>query len=895
MGIFSTLFDENERNVRKLKKIADKVEELSERFKAMSDEELQAITPALKERYNNGEKLDALLPEAFAAVREASTRVTGLRHYYVQLLGGITLHQGRIAEMKTGEGKTLVETLPAYLNALTGNGVHVVTVNDYLAKRDAEWMGKIYRFLGMSVGVILHDMKTEDKKAAYNADITYGTNNEFGFDYLRDNMAVTKEDRVQRGHAFAIVDEVDSILIDEARTPLIISGRGDKSSDMYIRANRFARTLKEGEDYTHEEKEKTVNLTDEGVAKAEKFFGVQNLTDLDNTALNHYINQAMKANVIMKKDVDYIVQDGQVLIVDEFTGRVMTGRRFSDGLHQAIEAKENVRVQSENRTLATITLQNYFRLYKKLSGMTGTAKTEEEEFQNIYNLDVVVIPTNLPMIRIDENDQIYTKKSGKIDAIIKDIKDCAERRQPVLVGTVSVEKSELLSKILHRERIFHNVLNAKNHKMEADIVAQAGRIGAVTIATNMAGRGTDIMLGGNPEYLAKQRLEKEGYSTEDIETATSFVKLDDENLIKLRDEYQRYYKSYKETCDKEKEEVIALGGLFILGTERHESRRIDNQLRGRSGRQGDPGCSLFFISLEDDLAKRFGGERLKGIYNTFKVEEDTPLQSKMLSRSIENAQRTIEGKNFGIRKHIIQYDDVMNIQRTVMYGERMKVLKGEDVHGDVLKLIPDFVTQIITSNVNKNQSPSTWDKDKLNKALEDRALPRDLNYVTDEMLANWDYDYLVQQIINKVIECYEEKIAAYREEGIDYNEFERFVFLKVVDSKWIDHIDAMDRLKRGISLRGYANEDPVIAYKKEGLEMFEEMTASIQEEVVAVLLKSEIKKVPQKEERKDLVENGGSQGTTSNGPIVKAKTVGRNDPCPCGSGLKFKNCCGKHQ
>ena len=949
MGIFSTLFDENERNVRKLKKIADKVEELSERFKAMSDEELQAITPALKERYNNGEKLDALLPEAFAAVREASTRVTGLRHYYVQLLGGITLHQGRIAEMKTGEGKTLVETLPAYLNALTGNGVHVVTVNDYLAKRDAEWMGKIYRFLGMSVGVILHDMKTEDKKAAYNADITYGTNNEFGFDYLRDNMAVTKEDRVQRGHAFAIVDEVDSILIDEARTPLIISGRGDKSSDMYIRANRFARTLKEGEDYTHEEKEKTVNLTDEGVAKAEKFFGVQNLTDLDNTALNHYINQAMKANVIMKKDVDYIVQDGQVLIVDEFTGRVMTGRRFSDGLHQAIEAKENVRVQSENRTLATITLQNYFRLYKKLSGMTGTAKTEEEEFQNIYNLDVVVIPTNLPMIRIDENDQIYTKKSGKIDAIIKDIKDCAERRQPVLVGTVSVEKSELLSKILHRERIFHNVLNAKNHKMEADIVAQAGRIGAVTIATNMAGRGTDIMLGGNPEYLAKQRLEKEGYGTEDIETATSFVKLDDENLIKLRDEYQRYYKSYKETCDKEKEEVIEAGGLRIIGTERHESRRVDRQLRGRAGRQGDPGSSVFFVSLEDNLMRLFASERIARVMDKLGFKEGEMIEAKMINNSIERAQKKVEENNFGIRKRLLEYDDVMNKQRTVIYEKRRHALMGQRIGMDIANMVWDRVINIIENcpdyaecgkqfiEIFAMEAPFT-EREYDNTKREDlyemafQAAMGNFKRKTDRLAE------VARPVIAQVYEnqgqMYENILVPVSDGKFVYSiqsnlkeayendcrnivrDFEKTILLRHIDEAWKENLRELDDLKKSVQNASYEQKDPLLVFKLESVQLFDKMVNRINNATVSSLMRAQIPvqapeevreaapeqptKQPKYTESHETVEEQASREAAGRDtrerqqqPIVKEKLPGRNDPCPCGSGKKFKNCHGR--
>ena len=896
MGLISyILSSDSRRSLKKIDSQADKILALAPKYEGMTDAELKNQTDVLKGRLKNGETLDQIMYDAFAVVREAAYRVLHMRHYKVQLMGGICVHQGRVAELKTGEGKTLMATLPAYLNALGEKGVHIVTVNDYLAKRDAEWMGKVYRFLGLTVGVNVHDMTDDQKRAAYNCDITYGTNNEFGFDYLRDNLKVRLADMVQRDLNFAIVDEVDSILIDEARTPLIISGRGEKSSDLYVECNRFVKTLKADEDYVVDVEDKSVQITEQGARKAERFFGIENLADIENGDLNHHIQQALKAHFIFKRDSDYLVSDGEIIIVDEFTGRLMIGRRYSEGLHQAIEAKENVTIRNENKTYATITFQNYFRLYHKLSGMTGTAKTEEEEFRTIYGLDVLEIPTNKPVQRIDMPDVIYSTEKGKIKAIVNTIIECHEKGQPVLVGTVTVEKSEEISRWLLKNKVKHNILNAKNHKKEAEIIAQAGKKGAVTIATNMAGRGTDILLGGNPEYLAKQALVKEGVTDDLIELATSYVQDVSDEVKAVRQKYNELYEDFKKETDKEKEEVIALGGLFILGTERHESRRIDNQLRGRSGRQGDPGCSLFFISLEDDLAKRFGGERLKAIYNTFKVEEDTPLQSKMLSRSIENAQRMIEGRNFGIRKHIIQYDDVMNIQRTVMYGERMKVLKGEDVHQDVLNLIPDFVTQIITQNANKNQSPSTWDEEKLNKALEDRALPKDTAYVTREMLENWDYDYLVSQIINKVIECYEKKIEEYREEGIDYNEFERFIFLKVVDNKWIDHIDAMDRLKRGISLRGYANEDPVIAYKKEGLEMFEEMTASIQEEVVALLLKSEIRKVPQKEEKKDLVENGGSRGVTSKEPVVRAKTVGRNDPCPCGSGLKFKNCCGRNQ
>ena len=807
------------------------------------------------------------------------------------------MHQGRVAELKTGEGKTLMATLPAYLNALSEKGVHIVTVNDYLAKRDSEWMGKVYRFLGLTVGVNTHDMTDEQKRAAYACDITYGTNNEFGFDYLRDNLKIRMSDMVQRGLNFAIVDEVDSILIDEARTPLIISGRGEKSSTLYYDCNRFVKTLVADEDYTVDVEDKTVQITEDGARKAEKFFGIENLADIENSELNHHIQQALKAHFIFKRDSDYIVSDGEIIIVDEFTGRLMIGRRYSEGLHQAIEAKENVTVRNENKTYATITFQNYFRLYHKLSGMTGTAKTEEEEFRTIYGLDVLEIPTNKPVQRIDLPDVIYSTAAGKTRAIVKEIIERHATGQPILVGTVTVEKSEEISRWLIKNKVKHNILNAKNHKREAEIIAQAGKKGAVTIATNMAGRGTDILLGGNPEFMAIQDLRNEGISDELINVATSYVQNVTDEQKAVREKYREYLKEHEEVTEAEKKEVVALGGLHIIGTERHESRRIDNQLRGRSGRQGDPGSSLFFISLEDDLAKRFGGERLQSIYRAFKVDEDTPLQSKMLSRSIENAQKTIEGKNFGIRKHIIEYDDVMNLQRKIIYEERMKVLRGDDVHQDVLNLIPDYVGDIIRNNADMKQSPVDWDKDKLNKALEDRALPRDTAFITDEVLENWDAEYIIEKAVEKVIACYEEKIAGYKEQGLDFAEFERFIFLKVVDNKWIDHIDAMDKLKRGISLRGYANEDPVIAYKKEGLEMFEEMTASIQEDVVSLLLKSELKKVEEpKAEKRDLVENGGANdGSRSNSPIVKTSTIGRNDPCPCGSGKKFKNCCGRNQ
>lgn len=898
MGLIKFILNSDSRSsLRKIKAQTEKVLALAPKYEKMSDEELKNQTDVLKDRLKKGETLEDIMFDAFAVVREASYRVLNMRHYPVQIMGGICVHQGRVAELKTGEGKTLMATLPAYLNALSEKGVHIVTVNDYLAKRDSEWMGKVYRFLGLTVGVNTHDMTDEQKRAAYACDITYGTNNEFGFDYLRDNLKIRMSDMVQRGLNFAIVDEVDSILIDEARTPLIISGRGEKSSTLYYDCNRFVKTLVADEDYTVDVEDKTVQITENGARKAEKFFGIENLADIENSELNHHIQQALKAHFIFKRDSDYIVSDGEIIIVDEFTGRLMIGRRYSEGLHQAIEAKENVTVRNENKTYATITFQNYFRLYHKLSGMTGTAKTEEEEFRTIYGLDVLEIPTNKPVQRIDLPDVIYSTAAGKTRAIVKEIIERHATGQPILVGTVTVEKSEEISRWLIKNKVKHNILNAKNHKREAEIIAQAGKKGAVTIATNMAGRGTDILLGGNPEFMAIQDLRNEGISDELINVATSYVQNVTDEQKAVREKYREYLKEHEEVTEAEKKEVVALGGLHIIGTERHESRRIDNQLRGRSGRQGDPGSSLFFISLEDDLAKRFGGERLQSIYRAFKVDEDTPLQSKMLSRSIENAQKTIEGKNFGIRKHIIEYDDVMNLQRKIIYEERMKVLRGDDVHQDVLNLIPDYVGDIIRNNADMKQSPVDWDKDKLNKALEDRALPRDTAFITDEVLENWDAEYIIEKAVEKVIACYEEKIAGYKEQGLDFAEFERFIFLKVVDNKWIDHIDAMDKLKRGISLRGYANEDPVIAYKKEGLEMFEEMTASIQEDVVSLLLKSELKKVEEpKTEKRDLVENGGANdGSRSNSPIVKTSTIGRNDPCPCGSGKKFKNCCGRNQ
>ena len=884
---------EGRKNLRRLDKMADKVLALEGKYAAMSDEELKSVTPALKERLAKGETLDDILYDAFAAVREAAWRVLNMRHYKVQVMGGICLHQGRVAEMKTGEGKTLVATLPAYLNALAGEGVHVVTVNDYLASRDAEWMGKVYKFMGLTVGCVVPGMEDKEKKEAYQCDILYGTNNELGFDYLRDNLKSRLEQMVQRPLSFAIVDEVDSILIDEARTPLIISGKGGESSEKYVTANRFVKTLTLDEDFTIDIKEKSVQITESGAEKAERFFNLQNLADIENADLNHHIQQALKANYIFKRDNDYIVNDGEIIIVDEFTGRLMIGRRYSDGLHQAIEAKEGVQIRNENKTYATITFQNYFRLYKKLSGMTGTAKTEEEEFRSIYGLDVLEIPTNEPIARIDANDVIYYTVKAKEKAIIEEIKERHAKGQPVLVGTVTVEKSEEISRLLIKEKIKHNVLNAKNHAREAEIVAQAGRYGAVTIATNMAGRGTDILLGGNPEFLAKRKLREEGVEEEDLDLATSYISEVPENIREIRAHYREVYDEFKKVTDAEREKVIEAGGLHILGTERHESRRIDNQLRGRSGRQGDPGSSVFFISLEDDLAKRFGGDKMQRVYEFFKVEEDTPLSAKMLSRQIENAQRNIEGRNFGIRKHVLEYDDVMNKQREVMYAERLRVIKAPDVHEDILNFIPDHVRAVLASVIDNENKPDTWDIDALNKAIEQKLLPADSNFVTRDKVENWDYDYLVQKLTDETIRVYEDKIERYKEQGINYHELEKIVLIKNVDTKWIDHIDSMDQLRKGISLRSYGQVDPVVEYKKEGLEMYEDMTDSIREDTVGVLLKAEIEKVPvmKREEKREYVTNDTEQVKR---PAKAGKSVGRNDPCPCGSGKKYKNCCGKN-
>ena len=914
MGFMDKLLgNTSEAKLKKLAPLVKRINELEPATHALSDGELRAKTDEFKARLANGEKEDDILCEAYAVVREAAMRTIGQRHFDVQLYGGIVLHRGNIAEMKTGEGKTITETLPAYLNALSGHGVHIVTVNDYLAKRDAAWMGKIFRFLGLSVGCVVHELSNDERRAAYNCDITYGTNNEFGFDYLRDNMVVYREQMVQRELNYAIVDEVDSILIDEARTPLIISGTGEKSTDMYAKADRFVCRLVRGEnieklskadimmgetqqesgDYMCDIKARTVALTQQGQRKAETFFGIDDISDAANTEINHHIIQALKAHALFTRDKDYVVQNGQVLIVDEFTGRLMMGRRYSDGLHQALEAKEHVKVERENKTLATITFQNYFRLYKKLSGMTGTAKTEEEEFRSIYGLDVLEIPTNEPVARIDANDVIYSTVKAKEKAIIEEIKERHAKGQPVLVGTVTVEKSEEISRLLIKEKIKHNVLNAKNHAREAEIVAQAGRYGAVTIATNMAGRGTDILLGGNPEFLAKRKLREEGVEEEDLDLATSYISEVPENIREIRAHYREVYDEFKKVTDAEREKVIEAGGLHILGTERHESRRIDNQLRGRSGRQGDPGSSVFFISLEDDLAKRFGGDKMQRVYEFFKVEEDTPLSAKMLSRQIENAQRNIEGRNFGIRKHVLEYDDVMNKQREVMYAERLRVIKAPDVHEDILNFIPDHVRAVLASVIDNENKPDTWDIDALNKAIEQKLLPADSNFVTRDKVENWDYDYLVQKLTDETIRVYEDKIERYKEQGINYHELEKIVLIKNVDTKWIDHIDSMDQLRKGISLRSYGQVDPVVEYKKEGLEMYEDMTDSIREDTVGVLLKAEIEKVPvmKREEKREYVTNDTEQVKR---PAKAGKSVGRNDPCPCGSGKKYKNCCGKN-
>ncbi|MDU1043784.1 preprotein translocase subunit SecA [Peptoniphilus rhinitidis] len=912
MGLMEKIFGTySDRELKKIEPLVNKVMDLEGEMEKLSDNELKAKTEEFKNRLNNGETTDDILPEAFAVVREAAWRVLGMKHFRVQVIGGIVLHQGRIAEMKTGEGKTLVATLPAYLNALEGKGTHIVTVNDYLASRDRDWMGKVYEFLGLSVGCIIHDMDQEDRKIAYNCDITYGTNNEFGFDYLRDNMVIYKEEMVQRGLHFCIVDEVDSILIDEARTPLIISGQGDESVDLYVRARDFVNTLshriksqdeidlerfnrefeEETVDYVINEKDKTATLTDKGIEKAEKYFGIENLSDASNMELSHHINQALKAAGTMKNDIDYVVKDGEIIIVDEFTGRLMYGRRYSEGLHQAIEAKEGLEVRAESKTLATITFQNYFRMYKKLSGMTGTAMTEEGEFRDIYNIDVVEIPTNKPVIRDDDNDQIYINEDAKFKAVTREIEEAHAKGQPVLVGTISIDKSEALSKYLKRAGIKHNVLNAKKHEQESEIVAQAGRFGQVTIATNMAGRGTDIVLGGNPEYLAKKELKKQGMEEEMLEYADSYFNTDDSEILKAREDYQNLVKKFKEETDKEAEEVKKAGGLRIIGTERHESRRIDNQLRGRSGRQGDPGFSRFYISADDDLIRLFAGDRFKETMLKLDPEEDEPIEHKILTRLIESAQRKVEGNNFSIRKNVLKYDDVMNKQREVIYAERRKVLEGENLKDDIMEMRNDVIDNTI---------------DFYNKLDDNNKNYLDFESIRNFGVSTFDFeeDFLkgienptaesLKSFIKELAdEKYKEKEEDFGEEK--FREIERVALLQNVDQKWMDHIDAMDQLRKGIGLRAVGQTDPVRAYAEEGFDMFQTMNESIKEDTVKMLYHvvnpEKVKRVRVAKEVETVNPDDGKKK-----PYVrKEKKVGRNDPCPCGSGKKYKNCHGKYE
>ena len=916
MSIIEKLFGtRSDREVKKLLPTVDRIEALGEEYAALSDEALRAKTEEFKARYRSGETLDDLLPEAFAAVREASARVLGMKPFRVQLIGGIVLHQGRIAEMKTGEGKTLVAVLPAYLNAITGEGVHIVTVNDYLARRDSEWMGKVHRFMGLSVGLIVHGLTGAERRAAYAADITYGTNNEMGFDYLRDNMALYKEDMVQRGHAFAIVDEVDSILIDEARTPLIISGQGDESTDLYRRADDFVSRLKKlvvasvdekeeesadiDADYIVDEKARTATLTARGIAKAEAAFNLENLADMENSTLSHHINQALKAHGVMRRDIDYVVKDGEIIIVDEFTGRLMLGRRYSEGLHQAIEAKEHVDVQKENKTLATITFQNYFRLYGKLSGMTGTALTEQEEFQSIYALDIVEIPTNKPVIRIDRNDVVYKNQAGKDRAIIEQIKACYAKGQPVLVGTVSIEKSEYISSLLRKQGVPHSVLNAKHHEKEAEIVAQAGKLGAVTIATNMAGRGTDIMLGGNPEYLAKSDLRRAGYDEDTISEATGYAETEDETILEARALFREKMAEHKAATGAEAEKVRAAGGLYILGTERHESRRIDNQLRGRSGRQGDPGESRFFLALTDDVMRLYGSERLISVFESLGVDEDTPIEHKMLTGALEQAQKTVESRNFQARKSTLEFDDVMHVQRNLIYAQRRKVLDGEDIRENIQGMVRDTIAETVG-----NIPPENADD------LAERIAPLTRLFIRPGEIVY--HDGMTVEELSETLAAIAADVYARREEAFGsmpdgtplMRELERVVMLRVVDEYWMDHIDAMDNLRRGIGLRGYGNIKPIDAYKKEGFDMFEAMVSGIRAEVVRRIYTVRVRKeerVERKSVTKNAVANAGGDASVRRQPVKKVKKPGRNDPCPCGklrpNGLpmKYKDCCGKNQ
>ena len=905
MGLLQKLFGNySEKEIKRILPLQKQVLDLEEKYASMPDDELKGMTEKLKAQLSEGKPLDAVLPDAFAVCREASWRVLSMKHFPVQILGGIILHQGRISEMRTGEGKTLVATLPAYLNALTGKGVHIVTVNDYLARRDSEWLGKVYNFLGLSVGLIVPGMSLDEKREAYNADITYCTNNELGFDYLRDNMVIYKEQRVQRGHNYAIVDEVDSILIDEARTPLIISGRGDKSSDLYTSANKFARGLKcvriretdskktdeeqqiDG-DYVVDEKAKTCTLTAKGVQKAEAFFGIENLNDPDNITISHHIQQAIRAYGVMKRDVDYVVKDGEVLIVDEFTGRIMYGRRYNEGLHQAIEAKEGVKIAHESKTLATITFQNFFRLYDKLAGMTGTAMTEETEFQQIYKLDVVEIPTNKPVIREDLQDVVYKTERAKFMAVIQNVIECHKKGQPVLVGTISIEKSEILSSLLKKQGIKHNVLNAKYHDKEAEIIAQAGKFGAVTIATNMAGRGTDIMLGGNAEYLAKSELRKLGYSEELISAATGFAETDDADVLKARSEYSKFYEQYKAEIEPEAEKVRQVGGLYIIGTERHESRRIDNQLRGRAGRQGDPGVSKFYVSLEDDLMRLFGGERINSMMNLLKIDENMPIETGILTKTIESAQQKIEGRNFGIRKNVLDYDDVMNKQREMIYGQRNRVLDGEDIKETVRKMITDTVESgvdtYLTGNVAEN-----WNFDGLRDYFRGwLATDNDFKYTVDE-LNKLERDDIANMLIDRAVSICEKKEEEYGSTAM--REIERVMLLRSVDTHWMDHIDAMDELRQGIGLRAYGQHNPVVEYRNEGYDMFSAMTSAIKEDTTKMVLCVQVRRKDEEPKREKVAEEESTEKNTT----VRGKgVVSKNAPCPCGSGLKYKRCCGK--
>ncbi len=889
MSLLSVFKSDNARSLDKIEKIAKKVEEKKEYYQNLTDEDLQNTTNILKDKLANGNTVASILPDAFACAREAGQRIIGQTAFHVQIMGAIALFQGRIAELKTGEGKTLMGTIAAYLVALEGKGVHIVTVNEYLAGRDAEWMGKILRFLGLTVGVSLHNMDANEKRKAYACDVTYCTNNELGFDYLRDNMQHRLEDKVCRGYHFAIVDEVDSILIDEARTPLIISGRGMKSNETYKTAAKFAKSLRQG-DYEIDEKERAVRLVENGIAKAESFFGVENLSDIDNIELNHHINNAIKAQFIMRRDDNYIIDKGEIIIVDEFTGRLMEGRKYSNGLHQAIEAKEGVEIRDENKTLATITFQNFFRQYTKLSGMTGTAKTEEIEFNKIYNLDVVIVPTNLPIRRKDFPDKIYQTEAAKHKSFVEEVKMIHEKNRPILVGTVTIEKSELYSSLLKKQGIPHNVLNAKNHQKESEIIAQAGKLGQVTIATNMAGRGTDIMLGGNPEFMAKQKMREKGFTEEQIGFSTSFLPTENKELEKARNEYKQFLAQFKEKCDKEKKEVVTLGGLHIVGTERHESRRIDNQLRGRSGRQGDPGSSVFLVSLEDDLMRRFGADKMQGIFRMFNISD---FQSKILSKQIESAQRRIEAFNFSARASVLKFDDVNNTQRETIYTERNRVLEGANLHNEVIDMINELAKNTIYSVIDENKAYDEWDLDAANSLLNNRILPENYNYLTENLVEDLSEEEVADLVAQEAIKIYEEKCSSIKQYGLNHLEIERNILLRVVDTLWMDHIDYMEILRNEIGLRAYGNHDPVIAYKQESSEMFERMVERIREEVAMFLLNFKVNVQKVEPVKPAIKPNELTTNSSESRAPIKKKTasVGRNVSCPCGSGKKYKHCC----